>query len=104
MERFEQALSTVISKCLGLRCTSYGSQYSEIIRSLMPICLSRLYFFLLSTCNSFFSAHLNHLLICGSQHLIAAQQWPYSHCTKVFVVHKLRQRAEHIQPFTFKRR
>lgn len=35
MEHFDALLSKTIDSSLGLRCTSYGYQYSEIIRSLM---------------------------------------------------------------------
>ena len=37
MEQFDSALSSVIDSTLGLRCRSFGYQYSEIIRSLMGI-------------------------------------------------------------------
>ena len=37
MERFNALLSQTIDSVLGLRCKSYGYQYSEIIRSLMCI-------------------------------------------------------------------
>ena len=35
MEQFDYTLSSVIDSTLGLRCRSFGYQYSEIIRSLM---------------------------------------------------------------------
>lgn len=35
MEQFDSTLSSVIDPTLGLRCRSFGYQYSEIIRSLM---------------------------------------------------------------------
>ena len=35
MEQFDSTLSSVIDSDLGLRCKSFGYQYSEIIRSLM---------------------------------------------------------------------
>ena len=35
MEQFDSTLSSVIDSTLGLRCGSFGYQYSEIIRSLM---------------------------------------------------------------------
>ena len=35
MEQFDSTLSSVIDSTLGLRCRSFGYQYSEIIRSLM---------------------------------------------------------------------
>ena len=34
MEQFDSTLSSVIDSTLGLRCGSFGYQYSEIIRSL----------------------------------------------------------------------
>ena len=37
MEKFDSTLSSVIDSTLGLRCGSFGCQYSEIIRSLMSI-------------------------------------------------------------------
>ena len=37
MEKFDSTLSSVIDSTLGLRCGSFGYQYSEIIRSLMSI-------------------------------------------------------------------
>ena len=37
MEKFEHTISPVIDQTLGLRCSSYGYQYSEIIRSLMTV-------------------------------------------------------------------
>ena len=37
MEQFDSTLSSVIDSTLGLRCGSFGYQYSEIIRSLMSI-------------------------------------------------------------------
>ena len=35
MEQFDSTLSSVIDSTLGLRCSSFGYQYSEIVRSLM---------------------------------------------------------------------
>ena len=37
MEKFEHTISPVIDQALGLRCSSYGYQYSDIIRSLMTV-------------------------------------------------------------------
>ena len=37
MEQFDSRLSSVIDSTIGLRCSLYGYQYSEIIRSLMSI-------------------------------------------------------------------
>ena len=37
MEKFEHTISPVIDQALGSRCSSYGYQYSEIIRSLMTV-------------------------------------------------------------------
>ena len=37
MEQFDSTLSSVIDSTLGLRCSSFGYRYSEIIRSLMSI-------------------------------------------------------------------
>ncbi len=37
MEQFDSTLSSVIDSTLGLRCSSFGYQYSEIVRSLMSM-------------------------------------------------------------------
>ena len=37
MEQFDSTLSSVIDSTLGIRCISFGYQYSEIIRFLMSI-------------------------------------------------------------------
>lgn len=37
MEKFDSLMSGIIDSTLGLRCMSYGYQYSEIIRSLMSV-------------------------------------------------------------------
>ena len=37
MEQFNSMLSSVIDSTLGLRCTTFGYQYSEVIRSLMTV-------------------------------------------------------------------
>ena len=37
MKKFDSTLSSIIDSTLGLRCRSFGYQYSEIIRSLMSI-------------------------------------------------------------------
>ena len=37
MEQFDSKLSSIIDATLGRRCTLYGYQYSEIIRSLMCV-------------------------------------------------------------------
>lgn len=39
MEQFDSILSSVIDSTLGLRCSSFGYQHSEIIRSLVSIYL-----------------------------------------------------------------
>ena len=40
MEKFDSMLSPIIDQTLGQRCRSIiGYQYSEIIRSLMSVCL-----------------------------------------------------------------
>ncbi|MCF0209245.1 MAG: IS1380 family transposase, partial [Bacteroidaceae bacterium] len=36
-EQFDSMLSSVIDSTLGFRCSSYGYQYSEIVRSLMSV-------------------------------------------------------------------
>ena len=36
-EQFDSTLSSVIDSTLGLRCSSFGYQYSEIVRSLMSM-------------------------------------------------------------------
>ena len=40
MEKFDRMLSHTIDSTLGLRSKVYGYQYSEIIRSLMCVCIS----------------------------------------------------------------
>lgn len=56
MEQFDSMLSSVINSTLGLRCSSYGYQYSEIIRSLMSV------YFCGGSCIEDVTAHLmNHL-------------------------------------------
>ena len=52
MEQFDSILSSVIDSTLGLRCKSYGYQYSEIFRSLMCV------FFCGGTCIEDVSTHL----------------------------------------------
>ena len=37
MKKFDFTLSSIIDSTLGLRCRSFGYQYSEIIRSLLSI-------------------------------------------------------------------
>ena len=37
MEQFDSTLSSVIDSTLGLRCSSFGYQYSEIVLSLIHI-------------------------------------------------------------------
>mgnify|MGYP006887541177 CR=1 FL=1 len=39
MEQFDALLAQTIDSTLGLRCTLYGYQYSEILRSLMCVYL-----------------------------------------------------------------
>ncbi len=56
MEQFDSTLSSVIDSTLGLRCRSFGYQYSEIIRSLMSI------YFCSGSCIEDVTTHLmNHL-------------------------------------------
>ena len=48
MEQFDALLAQTIDSTLGLRCTMFGYQYSEILRSLMCVYLcggSCIYFF-----------------------------------------------------------
>ena len=52
MEQFDSILFSVIDSTLGLRCKSYGYQYSEIFRSLMCV------FFCGGTCIEDVSTHL----------------------------------------------
>ena len=40
MEQFDALLAQTIDSSLGLRCTMFGYQYSEILRSLMRSLLS----------------------------------------------------------------
>ena len=56
MVQFDSTLSSVIDSTLGLRCKSFGYQYSEIIRSLMSI------YFCGGSCIEDVTTHLmNHL-------------------------------------------
>lgn len=56
MEQFDALLSDIIDSTLGLRCKTFGYQYSEIIRSLMCVC------FCGGSCIEDISTHLiNHL-------------------------------------------
>ena len=56
MEQFDSTLSSVIDLTLGLRCRSFGYQYSKIIRSLMSI------YFCGRSCVEDVTTHLmNHL-------------------------------------------
>ena len=41
MEQFDALLAQTIDSTLGLRCTLFGYQYSEILRSLMRAVISR---------------------------------------------------------------
>ena len=73
MEQFDSTLSSVIDSTLGLRCSSFGYQYSEIVRSLMSICFCVLRIEDVTT-------HLmNHLSLhptlrtCGSDTFISRQ-------------------------------
>ena len=56
MEQFDSMLSSVIDSTLGLRCSCYGYQYSEIVRSLMSV------YFCGGSCIEDVSAHLMHHL------------------------------------------
>ena len=56
MEQFNSMLSSVIDSTLGLRCTLYGYQYSEIIRSLMCV------YFCGGSCIEDVTTHLMHHL------------------------------------------
>ena len=42
MEQFDALLAQTIDSTLGLRCTMFGYQYSEILRSLMCVYLCAL--------------------------------------------------------------
>ena len=56
MEQFDSTLSSIIDSTLGLRCRSFGYQYSKIIRSLMSI------YFCGRSCVEDVTTHLmNHL-------------------------------------------
>lgn len=56
MEIFEQEISPYADRLLGRRCTSFGYQYSEIIRSLMCV------YFCGGTCVEDVSSYLKHTL------------------------------------------
>ena len=73
MEQFDSTLSSVIDSSLGLRCGSFGYQYSEIIRSLMSI------YFCGGSCIEDVTTHLmNHLSLhptlctCSSDTILRA--------------------------------
>ena len=58
MEQFDSTLSSVIDSILGLRCSSFGYHYNEIIRSLMSI------YFCGGSCIEDVTSHLmNHLYL-----------------------------------------
>ena len=73
MEQFDSTSSSVIDSTLGLRCRSFGYQYSEIIRSLMSI------YFCGGSCIEDVTTHLmNHLSLhptlrtCSSDTILRA--------------------------------
>ena len=66
-ELFSRYVGPVIDKVLGLRCTSYGYQYSEIVGS-----LSSVYFCGGDCVNNI------PLLVCGNGIIYAFDTWPYS--------------------------
>ena len=73
MEKFERLVSPIIDKTLGIRCTAFGYQYSEIIRSLACV------YFCGGSCvedvSSHLSAHLNlhpFLRTCSSDTILRA--------------------------------
>ena len=73
MEQFDSTLSSVIDSILGLRCRSFGYQYSEIIRSLLSI------YFCGGSCIEDVTTHLmNHLSLhptlrtCSSDTILRA--------------------------------
>ena len=73
MEQFDSTLSSVIDSTLGLRCRTFGYQYSEIIRSLMSI------YFCGGSCIGDVTTHLmNHLSLhstlrtCSSDTILRA--------------------------------
>ena len=73
MEQFDSTLSSVIASTLGLRCSTFGYQYSEIIRSLMSI------YFCGGSCIEDVTTHLmNHLSLhptlrtCSSNAILRA--------------------------------
>ena len=73
IEQFDSTLSSVIDSTLGLRCGSFGYQYSEIIRSLMSI------YFCGGSCTPDVTTHLmNHLSLhptlrtCSSDTILRA--------------------------------
>ena len=65
MEQFDSTLSSVIDSDLGLRCKSFGYQYSEIIRSLMSI------YFCGGSCIEDVTTHLMPAINPGKDSLIA---------------------------------
>ena len=73
MKKFDFTLSSIIDSTLGLRCRSFGYQYSEIIRSLLSI------YFCGGSCIEDVTTHLmNHLSLhptlrtCSSDTILRA--------------------------------
>ena len=67
MEQFDSTLSSVIDSTLGLRCRSFGYQYSEIIRSLMSI------YFCGGSCIEDVTTHLmNHRSFPSEEHGVSS--------------------------------
>ncbi len=73
MEKFSRLISPVIDKILGRRCSAFGYQYSEIIRSLMCV------YFCGGSCvedvSNLLARHLSqhpHLRTCSSDTILRA--------------------------------
>lgn len=67
MEQFDSTLSSVIDSSLGLRYSSFGYQYSEIIRSLMSI------YFCGGSCIEDVTTHLmNHRSFPSEEHGVSS--------------------------------
>ena len=65
MEKFDHYIGPVVDGELGLRCTTFGYQYSEIARSLMSV------YFCGGDCVEDVTSHLMpHLCIKGTENMI----------------------------------
>ncbi len=99
MEQFDSTLSSVIDSTLGLRCSSFGYQYSEIVRSLMSI------YFCGGSCIEDVTTHLmNHLSLhptlrtCSSDTILRAIK-ELTHTHQIRVRTTISTRLTHSIPY-----